>query len=45
MNNQNSNNFETITTGVKRIGQRRPLLVEQVWAIRVRLELSGNIKD
>jgi integrase len=45
MNNQNSNNFETITTGVKRIGQRRPVRLEQVWAIRVRLELSGNIKE
>jgi integrase len=45
MNNQNSNNFETITAGVKRIGQRRPLRLEQVWAIRVRLELSGNIKE
>jgi integrase len=45
MNNQNSNNFETITTGAKRIGQRRPLRLEQVWAIRVRLELSGNIKE
>ena len=29
----------------KLIGQRRPLRIEQVWAIRVRLELSGNIRD
>jgi len=45
MNNQNSNDLETTTTRTKRIGQRKPLRVEQVWAIRVRLELSGSIKE
>jgi len=45
MNNQNSKDLETTTTRTKRIGQRKPLRVEQVWAIRVRLELSGNIKE
>ena len=27
------------------IGQKRPLLAKQVWAIRVRLELAGNLRD
>ena len=27
------------------IGQKRPLLARQVWAIRARLELSGNLRD
>lgn len=27
------------------IGQKRPLLAKQVWAIRARLELSGNFRD
>ena len=27
------------------IGQKRPLLAKQVWAIRVRLELSDNLRD
>ncbi|MDJ0626622.1 MAG: tyrosine-type recombinase/integrase [Rhodobacter sp.] len=27
------------------IGQKRPLLPKQVWAIRARLELAGNIRD
>lgn len=27
------------------IGQKRPLLPKQVWAIRARLELSGNLRD
>ncbi len=27
------------------IGQKRPLLAKQVWAIRARLELSGNLRD
>ena len=27
------------------IGQKRPLLAKQVWAIRARLELAGNVRD
>ncbi len=27
------------------IGQKRPLLPKQVWAIRARLELSGYLRD
>ncbi|WP_170608129.1 tyrosine-type recombinase/integrase [Ruegeria arenilitoris] len=27
------------------IGQKRPLLAKQVWAVRARLELSGNLRD
>ena len=27
------------------VGQKRPLLPKQVWAIRVRLELAGNLRD
>ena len=27
------------------IGQKRPLLAKQVWAIRARLELVGNLRD
>ena len=27
------------------IGQKRPLLLRQVWAIRARLELAGNLRD
>lgn len=27
------------------IGQERPLLLKQVWAIRARLELAGNLLD
>jgi hypothetical protein len=27
------------------VGQKRPLLAKQVWAIRARLELSGNLWD
>jgi len=27
------------------VGQKRPLLAKQVWAIRARLELAGNLKD
>ncbi len=27
------------------VGQKRPLLPKQVWAIRARLELSGNLRD
>jgi len=27
------------------IGQKRPLLPKQVWAIRARLEMTGNIRD
>jgi len=27
------------------IGQKRPLLPQQVWAIRARLELSNNLRD
>ncbi len=27
------------------IGQKRPLLPKQVWAIRARLELAGNLRD
>jgi integrase len=27
------------------VGQKRPLLAKQVWAIRARLELSGNLRD
>lgn len=27
------------------IGQKRPLLPKQVWAIRVRLEIADNIRD
>lgn len=27
------------------IGQKRPLLPKQVWAIRTRLEMSGNLRD
>lgn len=26
-------------------GQKRPLLAKQVWAIRARLELAGNLRD
>jgi len=27
------------------VGQKRPLLAKQVWAIRTRLEFSGNLRD
>ncbi|CUH45532.1 hypothetical protein RUM4293_04448 [Ruegeria atlantica] len=27
------------------VGQKRPLLPKQVWAIRARLELAGNFRD
>jgi hypothetical protein len=27
------------------LGQKRPLLPEHVWAIRVRLELAGSLRD
>jgi len=27
------------------VGQKRPLLPKQVWAIRTRLELAGNLRD
>ncbi|MFT5651623.1 MAG: hypothetical protein ACI9TZ_003119, partial [Yoonia sp.] len=27
------------------IGQKRPLLPKQVWAIRTRLEIAGNLRD
>ncbi len=27
------------------VGQKRPLLPQQVWAIRARLELSSNLRD
>ncbi len=27
------------------VGQKRPLLAKQVWAIRARLEISGNLRD
>ena len=27
------------------VGQKRPLLSKQVWAIRARLELAGNLRD
>jgi len=27
------------------VGQKRPLLQKQVWAIRARLELAGNLRD
>ena len=27
------------------IGQKRPLLPKQVWALRARLELAGNLRD
>ena len=27
------------------IGQKRPLLPKQVWAIRARLELANNLRD
>lgn len=27
------------------VGQKRPLLPKQVWAIRTRLEMSGNLRD
>ena len=27
------------------VGQKRPLLPKQVWAIRTRLELTGNLRD
>lgn len=27
------------------IGQKRPLLPKQVWTIRARLELAGNLRD
>lgn len=27
------------------IGQKRPLLPKQVWAIRVRLEIAGKVRD
>ena len=27
------------------IGQKRPLLPKQVWAMRARLELAGNLAD
>lgn len=27
------------------IGQKRPLLPKQVWAIRARLELAGHLRD
>lgn len=27
------------------IGQKRPLLPKQVWAIRTRLERAGNLRD
>jgi hypothetical protein len=27
------------------LGQKRPLLPKQVWAIRVRLELAGGLRD
>ena len=27
------------------IGQKRPLLAKQVWAIRARLEFAGNLRD
>ena len=29
----------------RHIGQKRPLLAKQVWAIRARLELAGNLRD
>jgi integrase len=29
----------------RHIGQKRPLLAKHAWAIRVRLELSGNLRD
>lgn len=29
----------------RRVGQKRPLLPKQVWAIRARLELAGNLRD
>ncbi len=29
----------------RHIGQKRPLLAKQVWAIRARLELSDNLRD
>ncbi len=29
----------------RRLGQKRPLLPKQVWAIRTRLELAGNRRD
>jgi len=27
------------------IGQKRPLLPRQVWSIRARVELAGNLRD
>jgi len=27
------------------VGQKRPLLPKQVWAMRARLELAGNLRD
>jgi hypothetical protein len=27
------------------VGQKRPLLPKQVWAIRARLELANNLRD
>ena len=27
------------------VGQKRPLLPKQVWAIRARLEIAGNLRD
>jgi hypothetical protein len=29
----------------KIVGQKRPLLSKQVWGIRARLELAGNLRD
>jgi len=45
MNYQNIPSSENNLSKGRMIGQRRPLRVEQVWAIRVRLELNENIRD
>jgi hypothetical protein len=29
----------------KLVGQKLPLKLQQIWAIRIRLELSGNVRD
>jgi len=29
----------------KLVGQKLPLKLQQIWAIRIRLELAGNVRD
>jgi integrase len=45
MNHDNLTNRKPAWNKDKLIGQRLPLRIEQVWAIRVRLELSHKISD